>query len=686
MTTSTFSNVCAADCYGACRIKTTCEQGRIIQITGDPSDPYTRGALCAKGYTLIERTYSASRILYPMKQSPKGSGQWHRITWDQAFTEIAERLIRIEEQEQSLLPVCLDKYLGSVGILNRTVEGFFRSIGPVTVMSGSPCEPAGAEALRLSYGARRKSVPEDMLNAKLILIWGCNPAWTAPHQMRYIYEARERGAELVVIDPILTATAARADYYVQIRPGTDGLLALGMAKVLVEEDMVNHAFLQSHTHGFEAFRRMLSTVDLGAVSTATGVPTADVVRLARLYAGRKPATIWLGIGAQHAPAGGQNYRAIDALAALTGNIGIPGGNVHYGTDEAWAYAREYEQLPPPASRTATGPRKIGTGRYGELSSLTPPVRFLWVAGRNPVSQNPDSSLITRTLRSLETVVVADQFMTATAAMADYVLPVASFFEYEDVVIAHWHYGAAVNQQAIEPPGECRSDLEIMRGLAATLNRLKPGFSTFPVERTAEAWLDAEMKPRLYPLLGITHFRELLQGYHRVNLPSVAWADRQFLTPSGKYEFLAGRALEHGLPPLPAPISPDDAPEAYPYLLLTVRSFAVLNSQFRDDPRLLEVEPGGRLFLHPDTARAKGVADGDAVHVYNMLGELSLTASLTAAVQPDLLVVHVGDASPAGDQLNSLISLREADLGHLSSGFRGLSFGHIHVNFAKVEGR
>lgn len=684
--TRTSANVCASDCYGACRMQVSVKNGRIVQITGDPRDPYTQGALCAKGYGYLDRVYSAERITSPMKQEAKGSGQWVRLSWRQALTEIAERLIRIRDEEQSMLPVCLDKYLGSLGILNRAVEGFFRSIGPITVMSGSPCEPAGFDALRLSYGACKKSWPEDMANANVIIIWGANPAWTAPHQMRHVFEARERGARLVVIDPVLTATAARSDYYVQIRPGADGLLALGMAKVIVQRGLIDHEFVDVFTHGFEAFRALLESIDLTDVAATTGVPVAEVVRLATLYAGAKPAAIWLGIGAQHAQTGGQNYRAIDALAALTGNIGRSGGNVHYVTNEAWAFSGAFDRLAAPDGSTMAGHRTVGPGRHSELQTMSPAVRLLWVAGRNPVSQNPDAHQVEKVLRSTETVVVADQFMTATAALADYFLPVASFFEYEDVVVSHWHYGAAVNERAIDPLGESRSDLEIMRELASILDDIRPGFSSFPTARTAAEWLDAEMNEHLYPLLGISHYRDLLSGYYRVRLPRVAWADRQFPTHSGRYEFYSHEALANGLPPLPVLEGAVTASEAYPFQLVGVRSFSAINSQFRENPRLAGIDPGGRLFIHPVTAQAKGIGEDDLVHVYNRLGECPLRATLTAVVQPDLLMVYVGDTASNGDPLNSLVPLGESDLGQVTSGFRGLSFGPTQVNFMKKDGR
>lgn len=684
-----FNNVCPRDCYGSCRMQISVKDGRMVQITGDKNDPYTRGTLCAKGYAYLAQEYSAERVIYPLKQIGKGSGNWTRISWEQALTEIAQKLITIKEEEKSLLPVCLDKYLGNTGLLSRAIEGFFRSMGYITFMVGSPCDSAGMDALLLNYGSCKKPHPEDMAHSKLILIWGANPAWTAPQQMRYVYEAKTQGGKVVVIDPYLTATAARSDVYVQIKPGMDGFLALGMAKVIVEEGLVDYNFIHNFTYGWEQFLQYLEKFDLEETARRTGISEHQIREIARLYAKSKPASIWLGFGAQHNPSGTQNYRAIDALSALTGNIGIPGGNVHYTSQEATAFTGIFEKIPVPDGSQGLvdknglySHRKIGTGRFSELQEAEPPVRFLWVAGRNPVAQDPDSSRVEEVLQAMETVVVADTTLTATAKFADYFLPVSTFFEYEDVVISNWHYGVAVNEKTLEAPGECKPDYVIMQELAATLNTLSPGFSTFPSERDAGYWLDLEMKD-LYQRLEISHYKQLSGRYVRLDLPVVPWQDRIFLTPSGKYEFYAEAAVQYNLSPLPIPALPTQPSTSYPLNLLSVRSYAALNSQFGDLLNLLE--PGGNhLLLNPITAKASGIEEGNEACVYNWLGEIRLPVYCSVTIPPDLAVVHIGSYPAYGNELNRLVALQETDLGALSSETNGLSFKNCFVSIGKVQ--
>lgn len=684
-----FQSVCPRDCFGSCRINTKVEDGKIINIIGDITDEYSKGALCAKGYAYPMHQNAPERLLYPLKQIGKGSGQWERISWDCALTEIAQRLIQIKEEEISLLSVCLDKFFGNIGILNNAVEGFFRSIGYITFMAGSPCDSAGIDAFMLNYGDCKKPYPSDMANAKLIIIWGSNPAWTAPHQMRYVFEARYRGAKLVVIDPYLTATAARADLYIQVKPGTDGFLALGIGKVLLEQDLLDYEFINNFTFGWEKFREHLEEIDLGEIALITGVAEQEIRELARLYGTSKPATIWLGIGAQHNLTGGQNYRAVDTLTAITGNIGVPGGNTHYNSRELGNITSIIERIKPPQDSMGLlekngdpTHRKINNGRFSELSEISPAIRFLWIAGHNPVAQDPNTSIVQEVLKSIETVIVVDSTLTASAHFADYVLPVTTLFEQEDIVISKWHNGIAYNEQALRPAGECKSDFTIMHDLANVMNKLKPCSSNFTIAENESEWLDFLMKEELYNKLGIEHYRELLLNHFTIDLPDVPWQDRKFLTPSGKYEFTAQGAAALGVASLPIPDLQLQPSAAYPLQMLSVRSFATLNSQFANLRELLE-PVGNYILINPVTARAKRLEEDVKVCMYNQFGEIRMPVTFTVTVPPDLVVVYIASNSGTKNEINRLIALQTTDLGKFSTDSEGLAFKNCFVNLCKV---
>ena len=678
-----YHNICPADCFASCRLLTKVQNGRIVEIKGDPKDPYTGGKLCAKGYAQLEKVYSPERILQPLKQLEKGSGKWEVISWEKALREIATILVRIKEEYGDLLPVCLSKYLGTMGLQSKSVEAFFHSLGPVTTILGTPCEATGMDALNLNYGSYKKPPPEDMVNSRLILIWGANPAWTAIHQMASILDAQENGSQIVVIDPVFTATAARSDHYFQIRPGTDGHLALGIAKILVSEDLLDHEFLNNYTTGWPKYRDFLKKVDLDEVASLTGIPLPKIHKLAHLYGTAKPATIWIGIGVQRGLTGGQSVRAIDALAALTGNIGKAGGNVHYLSYDQILQAGDHAQYHTPYQKIHPSHRHLGLDWYTRLDSLDPPLKFLWVAGRNPVSQDPDSTAVKEALKEIETVVVADQFLTSTAQMADYFLPVSSPFEHEDVIISFWHYGVGMNEKAIPPLGESRSDFAIMNGLVNILHELKPGLSTFPSLENEGEWLESQLSLEAYDMLGISDYRELAKSYSRIKLPSVPWQDYQFPTSSRKYEFYSRTAENLGLPPLPNPSPQVSSSSSYPFRLLVVRSYATLNSQFYNLqlPRSLLKKPF--LLIHPQVGRLKNLREGDIVKIYNQMGEIEMYISFSLSIPQDLVVTWMGVVDRNGKEINSLVSFSETDLGEISFGSRGFAYNNCFVNLTRV---
>lgn len=678
-----FHNVCPADCFASCRLLTKVQDGLIVKIKGDPQDPYTKGKICAKGYAQMEKVYSPERVLQPLKQLEKGSGKWEVISWEKALWEIATKLIKIKEEYGNLLPVCLSKYLGTMGLQSKSVEAFFHSLGPVTTILGTPCEVTGTDALNLNYGSYQKPPPEDMLNSRLILIWGANPAWTAIHQMGALLEAQEKGSQIIVIDPLFTATAARSDHYFQIRPGTDGHLALGIAKILVSEDLLDHQFLKNHTTGWPEYLAFLEKVDLGEVATLTGIPLPQIYKLARLYGTAKPATIWVGIGVQRGLTGGQNVRAIDTLAALTGNIGKAGGNVHYLSYDQILQAGDHAHYHTPYQKIDPSHRLVGLDWYTRLDTLEPPLKFLWVAGRNPVAQDPDSMAVKEALKEIETVVVVDQFLTSTAQMADYFLPVSSPFEYEDVVISFWHYGVGMNEQAIPPLGESKSDFAIINKLANILHELQPCLSSFPRLKNEGEWLEYQLRQEAYKMLGISNYRELTKSYTRIKLPPVPWEDCQFPTPSGNYEFYSRRAESLGLPPLPNPPIQVSSSSSYPFRLLVVRSFATLNSQFYNLqlPHSLIKKPF--LIIHPQVGRLKNLWEGDIVKIYNQMGEAEMYVSFSPTIPQDIVVTWMGVLDRNGKEINSLISFSETDLGEISFGSRGIAFDNCFVNLTRV---
>jgi len=687
----TFRTACPRNCYDTCGQIATVKDGILRKVDGDPLHGYTRGRLCVKGYTYANRTYSPDRIKYPMVQSPRGSGNWKRVSWDEALTMIADKILDLKKRYGSLLPLALDKYSGNFGIVHYAVEGMLSSMGYHTYALGTPCWPAGLDAQIYDMGAFMNHDPEEMANSKYIIIWGANPAWCAVHQMDIIMEARARGAKVVVIDPIHTATASKADLYIQIKPSTDGALALGMARWIVDHNLHDKAFLEQHVKGWPEFEAYLKQeVTLEWASKITGVPVEAIVELAGGYATTKPSMLWMGYGMQRHINGGQNIRAIDALAAITGQIGVSGGGAQYAHLATWGFNYHAMSFSPPAGSVGLkGPDGKYTNRTVNMNNFAaeiqalkdPPVKMLWIAGRNPGSQDPDAKDIKKAFESMEMVVVVDHFLNHSAEMADIVLPCTTHFESPDVNVAYWHYWMSINERAIKPMFEAKSDLEIAWALSKKLNQLQPGSCTYPTEGNEEEWVGKEFNQGIYDLFGIRDWKALRQKPAKATLPTVSWADRKFTTPSGKYELYSDKAKANGLPPMPTYVREMQAPAEFPFRFLTPHPQHALHSQFQNIPYMMQSNPEPMLEIHPKLAEAKGIKDGDMVRVFNKLGEVRLRARLTRLVPPDTVVTYESWYKDSKFNVNHTVAAIPADMGKLYTGNNGISF---HDNFVNIE--
>ncbi|OAT84829.1 molybdopterin-dependent oxidoreductase [Desulfotomaculum copahuensis] len=686
-----FLNVCPRNCYDTCSILSYVQDGVLKKVTGNPEQTFTRGHLCAKGYTYTRRVYSPDRIKYPMRQTGgRGSGKWQRINWDEAMDVIARKILELKKRYGSTLPICLDKYSGNFEIMHYGIEGMMSSIGYTTRALGTPCWPAGIDAQTFDMGTLYSSDPEAMVNARYLILWGVNPAWTSIHSMHFVYEARKRGAKLVVIDPVISQTASKADLYVQINPSTDGALALGMARYILDHNLYDRDYLQNHVIGWEQFAAYLrDRVTTGWASYKTGVPQEVIETLAREYATAKPALIWIGYGMQRHTNGGQNVRAIDALAAITGNIGKTGGGANYGQLETWGFNYHAMGFKAPAgSKGVSKPdgtvsdRFIDINNFGHdvLAAKDPPVKMLWIACRNPLSQDPEAGVVEKAFRSMELVVTVDQFMNRSAQLSDIVLPATTQFEDWGVNASYWHYWVGINQQAIKPLFEAKSDVQIAMALSRRLNQLAPGSCTYPVDGDMQDWLGKEFNAKTYQMLGIQDWRELLKGPRKARLPAASWSDGKFRTPSGKYELYSQEAQKFGHNPLPVYLDEEKAPEKYPYRLLTPHWKLGLHSQFQNLDWMMSTNPEPWLEIHPDLAAAKGIRDGDMVKVFNDLGWLIIKARVTATVPPGIMAAYEAWYRDVDYNVNYTVKATPADMGTKATGNPGIAF---HDNFIDI---
>ncbi|MHB1418884.1 MAG: molybdopterin-dependent oxidoreductase [Bacillota bacterium] len=640
---------CPRDCWDTCALLVEVENGRVTGVRGDADHEITRGFICRKARYEMARLYSPQRLLYPMI---KRRGEWERVAWNEAIELVASRLQQAREKDGSLSVLHYsDK--GTMGWLNDLEERFFNLFGGVTLPKGSLCAAAGNAAQVFDMGNIYGHDPMDFINARAVIIWGRNPAHTNIHLLPIIREAKNRGAVVTVIDPVPTDTAKIADHYISPRPGTDGALALGMARVILEEGLEDQGFIASSTFGFEDYRQMVNQYPLDKVAQITGVPTSTILEMSRQYATTKPGCLIIGYGVQRYQNGGAAVRAIDALAAITGNIGVSGGGANYGNTYSFGLKLDISGRTGKEKRRTFPKAAIA---WHILEASEPPVKVLFVTRANPINQLPNTSLVQEAFKSVEFKVVIDLVMTETAAMADVFLPATTFFEQENIYGSWWHNDVTYGERAIEPLGESRPDWEIFYTLAERLG-IAGEFGP------SKMWIDELLRP--FAPLGDS--RQLLGKTFRCpGALNVPWADGAFKTPSGKFEFFSARCQKSGADPLPVfresreNLLNEQLPAAQlPFYLLTPQHRQTIHSQYFN-----RVEPGERVHVHlnGEAAKRKGIEQGGLVTVKSARGAVTGSAVLHSDYREDVVVIYGGGSPGQGKGANFLTPDGITDIG------------------------
>jgi anaerobic selenocysteine-containing dehydrogenase len=652
----TVKTACPLDCWDACSMIAHVEDGRLVKVEGNPEHPITQGTLCVKGKRLVDRLYHPERILAPLK---KVIGRWQEIEWEQAFDEIAAKMREASRRHGPTAVMHMYDY-GSGGLLKTLEERFFNLFGGYTQIEGSLCWAAGLQAQTYDFGTPLSHDPRDLEHARAIVVWGRNVSVTNMHMMPFIKKARKKGARLILINPLATDLSASCDMQLFPRPGTDGALALGVARVLYDRGEYDGDFVKNHAVGFEEYAAYLQSFPPERASEITGVPVSEIERLADVYANGPVATL-LGIGLQRYGNGGNTIRAIDALGAMSGQVGRPGGGVQYA-NRIWDRWMDLKALTLTERRKAH--RIFSVVRQAEeILQADPPVEVLFITRSNPVSQVPNASRTKEAYRGVDTVVVIDQFFNDTTEYADYFLPCTTVFEEEDILYSSmWHSTLSYIHPVVPPQGKAKPDWQIFAGLAERL-----GFADEFV-RPVHEWLETVIAP--LKEVGVTLERLQNEGIATVPCEAVPFSDYRFHTPSGKYEFYSQKALQDGATALPeyeepweSPVRQPDLATRYPYHFLSVHPRRSLNSQHY----LLSSDGEGPLVeVSPELAREKGLADGDRVRVYNDRGEIRGTLRIVAQMHPHVIKMEQGRPVRQGGGINHLTPPHHADLGGAAS--------------------
>lgn len=623
--TQLLRTACNRDCPDACTLLAEVEDGRLVSLKGAKDDPVTRGFLCPRTTRFVERQNSPDRLTSPLYRKP-GSQELTPVSWEEALDLAAERL-RVTRDQHGPEAIFHYKSGGSLGYLKALTSIFFEQFGPVCVKHGDICSGAGEWAQEQDFGISDSSEPEDLLQAKLVLIWGKNVHTSSVHLLPILMEARKRGTLLVGIDPVPTRASRICDLFLCPRPGTDGQLALALVGYLAERGRLDPK-AQQYCRDLEPFLEMVGRKSFEQRLRDCGIPLEDGLRLAELYDQNRPSSILVGWGAPRRKNGALTVRAIDALAAVSGNIGVPGA----GASFYYQRKRGLNWNALPESRTP--PRTFSETRMGrELAQADPPVRLIWVTAGNPAAMLPDSQLVAEQLRQTDFTIVVDTHHTDTTACADLVLPTLTLVEDEDVLGAYGNPYLRTSQPVVEPVGEARHELWIHQELA---RRLELG--SF-LEGTPAEWkqrlLTAEVDP------------ELWQGkpVRQPGAPRVVFEGRKFATSDGKAHLLTEE------PPLP-----EERESGFPWRLMAVSHPDAQSSQWSVEPPPI---PEAKISSACD-ARWK---DGAVVRLESRKGGFSVRLKREQGLHPELVVLPKGGSGVFGGWCpNDLIEAVETDFG------------------------
>ncbi|HGS9808279.1 TPA: molybdopterin-dependent oxidoreductase [Clostridioides difficile] len=733
------SHGCTLDCHDCCKFNVYTKGNNVVKIEGDKNHPYTKGFICKKGMAHLDRLNHKDRIKTPML---KVDGVWKEISFDKAIEIMAEKLTYYKEKYTSKSVMHYDQY-GSGSVLKYIGDIFFNFYGGVSRHKGGPCWSAGMHAQKYDFGVAKSHAIEDMLNSKSIFVWGKNPAYTTIHTMQIIKKAKEKGIKIVVIDPIYTKTAQIADKYVQVNPGTDGALAIAMAKIIVEDKLYDEEYINSYVIGFEEYKKYLSSLELSFLIDECGVKENDIRELVDLYT-NKYSSINVGYGLQKYKNGGNTIRAIDALGAITGQIGFSGGGVNYANkvypsvinsdpynSQSYGEDREFyvsniskfieESLKNTSNKVNYASDELDMALHkvnyisdeldttsnkvnyvsdeldmalhkvnyvsdeldttsnkvnyvsdelditsnktdyisNELYNLSNksikgniPIKMAVITKSNMLNQLPDLVELERVFSKIEFKVCFDMFITGTATLCDMFIPCTNTLESEDIIYSSMtNPYITYNERAVKPAHKLMDEYYFFMELAK-----KMGLNDYPfVEK--RTYLEKVIEPlkRFDKNLDI---EKLKNNYFTIHNP-VAWEDKKFETPSGKYELYSESIKNLGISPTPVYISnkyKEIEDKNISFRLLTNHHADTLFSQHFMDKKSI-----AQAYINRRMAKKVGIEDKDIVILRSKKAKINVQINIDDGVGNYIVKMYVGWWKKHGNP-NSLTDTGISDFG------------------------
>ncbi|MDH3626931.1 MAG: molybdopterin-dependent oxidoreductase [Acidobacteriota bacterium] len=617
---------CNRDCPDACGIVATVDDGKIVKLAGDPDHPVTEGFLCYRTNKFLERQYDPDRITSPMLRNGE---TFVPISWDEALDRIASTMLKIREEDGGSA-ILNYRSGGSLGMMKLVSDHLFEQFGPVSIKSGDICSGAGDAAQLKDFGEEDSNDLFDLLNSKTIVIWGKNPFVSNVHLLPVLRRAKDRGARLIQIDPVHHRGADLASLYLQPRPGGDIALALGVMRHLFDHGGIDPEASQYCDH-FEDLRESFSESTVEEWANLADVPVGQLVELATSYADG-PSAILVGWGMQRRRNGSAAVRTLDALGAVSGNVGVSGGGVSFYFKRRGPFDTSFlkgEQV---------APRQLLEPLLGQeiLAADDPPIRMVWISNGNPVAMLPNSRVVAEALESREFTVLVDSFLTDTARHVDLVLPTTTMLEDDDIVGAYGHHWLGKVRPVVDPPDGVRTDFQISCALAERLGVV--GYDT-----DSRSW-QRRIMSRLADA-GIT-LESLEEGPQRNPLaPTILFADRRFATPSGKVNLIHSFDSEGPRPTVDRP--------------LLLAALADGKRQASQTPSRLQSGPDS-VTVHPDMAA--GFTAGERVIVESALGSLEAILKLDPRQRRDMALMTKGGWLHRGRCANVMVRARATDDG------------------------
>ena len=625
-TTTVVETACPLDCPDACSLAVTVKSGKIVTIDGSRKNPVTDGYICAKVRRFGERVYGPDRLLYPaVRSGRKGSGQFTRVTWDEAIELIATKFVSAKSGAgaESILPY---SYGGSNGLLTQdNIDAqLWRRFGTSRLARTLCAAPTGAANMAL-YGKMASVVYEDYPEAKLIVLWGVNPSASGIHIIPFVREAQKRGAKLVVVDPRTTALAKSADLHLAIAPGTDVAVAMAVHRYLFANGHTNDAFLREHTNGAGMVKERAEPWTFERAAEVSGIDAATIEAFAKLYAESSPALIRCGWGLERNRNGGNAAMSVLALPAIGGKFGVRGGGYSMSNSASWGIERPWIGAQEPDTRL------VNMNHLGR--ALTeyndPPVNVLFVYNCNPAATVPDQQRVIKGLEREDLfTVVFEQVMTDTAVYADVILPNTTFLEAYDFARGYGSITMDLGRPVIDAVGEARTNADVFGALASRLGLLQPD------EPTGELDLMVTVLNGLPASIGAP-LREGVMPRPPCGPAPVQFVDVFPNTPDKKVDLFPAD-LDPTTPLGLYRYQPDPRTARYPLALISPSTDRTINSTLGELPR-----PDVTLLMHPDDAKARGLEEGDVVRIFNELGEVHCPLTVAASILPGTISLPKG---------------------------------------------